>query len=938
MMRWVREGLHLVRRCPAVLLTAALTVLTLELGMIVLSSGTLPIPVPTLRVVTGPGSTLGLVLALLLALGVAPLLEVGLLLVAYGLRRGGSISPLATFLPLVRRPRITLVTYWSVVLRMLLASLLLIVPGVLRALAWVFAPFLSLVVPYLNPRDLSATLLHGHRGRMFVVLVLFAILATGGDVLAFFAGLRWVPGGFGIWMAIHVIMHAWLAGVLASAFDELISMSPHEGTIRAELDQVLASTVIPNARPVVLALPFLVPLALLVGLAPKSVADFSNLEPVVVVPPPPPAHGAHCLLGSPYIEDVCVIPDGERVAVLTNNALEIRRWADLQILASFPADGFASKLAVSPEGDLVAGGGIVVDLRRSEVVGRYPHSWQEALAFNRAGTQLLVASLRRASRSVGMASYDPRGGTVVWEMEMPLKELHWDTRVVSVEFSPTGSHVLLVLCGGIYSLHSSVLDLATGAVVRERKGYGLWTPEGDLLLFSLPEGPVELVNLDTGMSHDVMTLRPSSQTWLRFETCLLPRIVLSADGRRVAVVVGQTEVQVWDLSRKRRVATFDLVWRREKRLVLRFFIPSALLLELPVALEKRIQRRSGHVNIHLSAAGDRLAFLTGFQLVLAELDTGRKRAWETRDYPGSPRFVWLPDGTGIVSEGLVVWDVQTGVPRGRIWEAFEEVPLGVFASGLILTFRSFSNFKGEMVTELRAWPAYLWQRKAELTLSGGLRWAAVNPGQNVATLVLYLPDDRRSAPAIFTVVEVTPPEGRVDVLFSSEEGAEFLALSPSGRHVAFYQGEVLAVAEVRTGRLIAELEVPRPREVAISSDDRWMAVAWDEHFGVWDMVEGQEIWSAPVAAKYLVFHPRRGLLAGLVKTGSVVLWDCESGEELFTLGPIHLVWWSYHAYATPYLAFSPDGQWIALTHDEFILVWPCPLGDDSGRIPSERPL
>ncbi|MEN3010220.1 MAG: hypothetical protein ABDI20_04455, partial [Candidatus Bipolaricaulaceae bacterium] len=289
------------------------------------------------------------------------------------------------------------------------------------------------------------------------------------------------------------------------------------------------------------ALPGFAGLALLLALTPKSVLDLSELEPVALVPPPPPPAGARFLLGAPEIFDVTILPDGERLALLTHAALEIRRWADLQVLQHWPADGHFARRAGSPTGDLVAGGGIVVDPDLGRIVRTYPRAGEEALAFARTGTQLLVA--RRAQGAVRVTAYAPRAEATYWEAEFPLEQEHRNAEPVHVELFPDETNVLLILCEHGKTC-TSVFDRSSRQLVRRVEGYGTFAAERELLVFPVPAGRLERVKLDKGTRHEVMILRASSPPFARLEACHPPRAVLDREGRRAAAVVEHWEAQV----------------------------------------------------------------------------------------------------------------------------------------------------------------------------------------------------------------------------------------------------------------------------------------------------------------------------------------------------------------------------------------------------------
>ncbi|MEN3009847.1 MAG: WD40 repeat domain-containing protein, partial [Candidatus Bipolaricaulaceae bacterium] len=777
----------------------------------------------------------------------------------------------------------------------------------------------------------SAELARGRRIRLFFLLLGIILFMGAGEALAFVVGGRLLPLGFALWLAFRIGAHALRAGAVAAAFEEALAGSAHEAEVRAELERVLT---LPWAqrRPTAVAFPGLAGLALLLALAPKSVLNLSEFEPVVLVPPPPPPAGARFLLGTPEeMYDVAILPDGERVALLTYYALEIRRWGDLQVLWSFPAHGF-SRLAVSPRGDLVAGGGIVVDPDLGRIVRTYPRAWKEALAFDRTGTQLLVA--RRAQGAVRVTAYDPRAEVTYWEAEFPLEQEHRNAEPVHVELSPDGAHVLLVLCNSIEPLtFTYVFELSSHRTVRKLEGYGVFVSEKQLLVFPILEGDLERIGLEDGARHRLLTFRALPSRWIlvRPGQCPPPRAVLDREGRRAAAVVihreaEHREVQVWDFPEGRQVWTFSLVRQEGRTLRVRLwpFAPVSLLFEIDV--ERPSQRFCDEVTLYLSPTGERLALLNYEWLVLADLESQTVRAWEGFGHT-LPIWVWLPNGTGLVSQRMIVWDLRTGTTRRPLRREFEfHNPVAQATPKLLMSHRSFVRNVNEAITELALWCPRTWRLKATFELPGNLLLAALGPDEDVASLGLlgYASEPFR-LPHAFSLVELSLTSGRVNPLLHLKWDEQCLALSPSGRYAALYRGyHFLEVVELRSQRTVARWEMAEPKKVQFSSDERRLALAHDAEVEIRSLSTAQQIWSAPERLKGLAFHPKADVLAGVTEKGELVLWDFQSGQELARFPPIPRLCEGYHR-AGSCLSFSPDGAWLASTDGQFIIVWPSPV-------------
>jgi WD40 repeat protein len=147
-----------------------------------------------------------------------------------------------------------------------------------------------------------------------------------------------------------------------------------------------------------------------------------------------------------------------------------------------------------------------------------------------------------------------------------------------------------------------------------------------------------------------------------------------------------------------------------------------------------------------------------------------------------------------------------------------------------------------------------------------------------------------------------------------------VAYSPDGRYlvVATERGKA-AVLDRRAGRLAATFEaesLPRPgrgvdpeviTDLAIDPTGRYVATNRnDGKIDVWSLMNGQLVRSLGGAGRRacsLAFRPGRAQLAAADGSGSLTVWDLDSGAVVIeaTGGPIQTEW-------TGMLAYSPDGR------------------------------
>lgn len=161
------------------------------------------------------------------------------------------------------------------------------------------------------------------------------------------------------------------------------------------------------------------------------------------------------------------------------------------------------------------------------------------------------------------------------------------------------------------------------------------------------------------------------------------------------------------------------------------------------------------------------------------------------------------------------------------------------------------------------------------------------------------------------VWDVTPEGGREWLTIAAHEDvAHDVQYGPEGRLLATtgFDGKAM-LWDADSGELLYTLSNnPAPVAAAhFSTDGQWLAtVSFDGTASVWDVASGERLHTmrgheGPVAD--IAFHPEGDLLATAGGDGTVRLWDAASGAQ------IHL--FDENGREVERVAFSPDGRWLA---------------------------
>jgi WD40 repeat protein len=169
-------------------------------------------------------------------------------------------------------------------------------------------------------------------------------------------------------------------------------------------------------------------------------------------------------------------------------------------------------------------------------------------------------------------------------------------------------------------------------------------------------------------------------------------------------------------------------------------------------------------------------------------------------------------------------------------------------------------------------------------------------------------------------------------LGSDDEGPYYydsLDFSPDGQMLAVCGGDGVIIWDVPDRSLIAHLDKGMEKTARVAAifgpDDRTLFTALARGVRIWDYVN-QEVLAEPqdlsmdlTVIDTITLSPDGQLLASLQLNAKLALWDGFNGQMMATpldLPPVGTAGWGHNM-----IAFSPDGDQLAIVGDFGILLW-----------------
>lgn len=513
MISWIRQGWKFAWTFYPLLFPVLATMFLAELLLVYLNGTAgmveFPLGVTVLKAATREMDPGKIVATIAIAAVVNPLLYVFAEFLVVNLLRGK--SPSAALSEFCKRILVVLTTVWELYLMIVFGLLLLVIPGIYWGLEYMFAPLLA--VEHSDAFGFSRLLTAERLRKLFALNAVFTVAGLLTEALVVNLLHLGFPVALTVWAVLYFVFEPWEVGSTVAAFFELYNsqMGKWYGltlTPASHLPRIQKGWAVLGA-------------VALLGAGYLGWSTSPLIKPVVcraptiLFPEPPPiSTQAAIVLGTPWSHDFVLapMPEGNRIAVLTSYGLEVRTVPDLSLEAFIPMPcGWNPVLAVSPTGEELVcacnrGGDPMITVIRlpNEVVWQRKGLGATALAYSPKGdlialgkgTEVLLLDAATGEEIATLAAVkDER----IQQNFQPKKSEPPVMR--DLDFDPSGERLVVVYQkwpdDDFFGLYHSVIEVPTGKVLRVRRGYARFTPDG--LLATLPsEKSMEVLNPATG--------------------------------------------------------------------------------------------------------------------------------------------------------------------------------------------------------------------------------------------------------------------------------------------------------------------------------------------------------------------------------------------------------------------------------------------------------
>ena len=476
-------------------------------------------------------------------------------------------------------------------------------------------------------------------------------------------------------------------------------------------------------------------------------------------------------------------------------------------------------------------------------------------------------------------------------------------RATSLDFHPNESHVL------VHTNQDVILwDLKSGQQLNYPGGHGAFSPDGELVAISQPDGSVNVLLLRDMRPIDNFQLPVPGR----------PQLCFSPEGNRLAA--GNTVLRIWDLdagqyldgSAKHPESIHSIQFMEGGDRVISscldhqvrvFAADSRELTSEPIfpPLEHRLMSGIGIRRWPPRLVSRDLAILNKNGIALTELSTGRVvRRFPPNTTPLTANAVLSPDRTHLATvtdsdTQVTVWKVATGE------EVFRSVTLPDRSPGLAFGFTSDLLVTSGFDSKIRFYaPHDSGQPYTQVNNQGNCEVVAISPsgallatGQNDGLIKLFrLPDS-----STFSVLKPEShviPESDQDSLGNYRWQPHEVTISGDGKFVAtpgtrWGRGpRRVTVFDTRTMTPLSQ-ELTLDAELvssALNTDGSWLALL-----------------TVRAGSKFLIQNGQ--LDKHLAQPGQITLWNWKSDGSLRTIETDSLPLDA---------AFSPNGQRLVVVH------------------------
>jgi WD40 repeat protein/tetratricopeptide (TPR) repeat protein len=440
-----------------------------------------------------------------------------------------------------------------------------------------------------------------------------------------------------------------------------------------------------------------------------------------------------------------------------------------------------------------------------------------------------------------------------------------------------------------------------------------FSPDGRLVVTASSDRTARLWESRTG--KPVATLTHESKVNLAS---------FSPDGRRIVTISNERTARLWDSSTGKEIAPLHKAGNVNS---VSFSPDSRLVIAASGDRTMRLWESDTGKEVATLDSEDKVtsaSFSPDGRLIVTASPEGAARLWNssTRNV-----VVTLPHGGGVNAasfspDGRLVLTASTD-RTARSWEASTGKPVATLRHEGWVDSASFSPDGRLIVTTSPDWTARLWNSRPGKTV------ATLRHGGDVSS-ASFSPDGRLvvTASKDWTARLWESSTGRELATWRHEGWVRSASFSPDGRLVVTASGDRTArLWETSTAKVVPTLRHEGWVNAASFSPDGRLVVtaSRDATARLWDSSTGKQVAALPHegGVNAASFSPDGRLILTLSDDSRARLWDSSTGKELVRL-PNNRV---------NAASFSPDGRLVVTTSSDEVLLWESDTGKQVFTLP-----